>query len=150
MTWRSLAAGVLAGVGLLAWAAPASAGDTVPLKLTPTDNTPTFNLKGSGDDAEVMDIAARGGFRGSVGHVGFSRGGFTHVGFSRVGFSHAGFSRGFTHVGFNRGFSHVGFSRGGFGRVGFVGARGWGWGGWGGGWGRWGRWGWPGWGWGGG
>jgi len=144
MTWRSLAAGLLAGAGLLAWAAPARADDTVRLKLTPGNTAPTVNLKGTGDDAEVMDVGGRGGFHGGhVGHGGFHGG---HVGFhgGHVGFhgSHVGFS----HVGFRGGFGHVGFTRVGFGRVGFVGSRGWGWGR--GGWGRWG-WGWGGWGWGG-
>src|SRR5262249_60549426 len=114
MTWRSLAAGLLTGIGLLAWTASARAGDTVPLKLTPGNTAPTVNLKGTGDDAEVMDVAGRGGFRGSVGHVGFSRGGFSHVGGFRGGFSHVGFSRGrFSHLRLRGGLRHARFGRGG-------------------------------------
>jgi hypothetical protein len=132
MTWRSLAAGLLAGVGLLAFAAPAGAGDTVRLKLTPKDDTPTFNLKGSGD-ADVIDVAARGGFLGGGFHGGgFHGGGFHGGGFHGGGFHGGGFRGGFGHAGF-RGYGYRGFGYGyrgfGYGYRGFgYGWRGYGYG----------------------
>ncbi len=83
MTWRSFAAGLLAGAGLLACAASANAQDTVKLKLTPTNDAPTLNLVGGADDAAIIDVRGRGfvGGRGFGGGRGFYGRGFYGRGF---------------------------------------------------------------------
>jgi hypothetical protein len=116
MTWRSLAAGLLAGAGLLACAASADAGDTVRLKLTPQDDTPTFNLKGSGD-ADVIDVAHRGGFHGGYGHVGYH--GYGHHGYGYHGYGHHGYGyHGYGHHGYGYrgyGYGYRGYAGFGYG-----------------------------------
>ncbi|HEY7314793.1 MAG TPA: hypothetical protein VH643_35925 [Gemmataceae bacterium] len=155
MRGKWFAAGLLAAVGILAWAVPSRAGDVI--RLNGVGNAPTQNLVDDGRGADTIRTW-RGGFGG------FGRG-FGFGGFNR-GFGFGGFNRGFGFGGFNRGFGFGGFNRfgfGGFNRFGFgfpgvglggLGFRGLGWGGlgWGGlGWGGggWGMPGWGGWGWGG-
>jgi hypothetical protein len=125
MTGKRFAAALLAA-GLLAWAAPAQAGDTLRLGMPGGAKAKTLTLKATPEDLEADTVAvARGGFaRGGVARGGF-HGGFHHGGSHHAG-SHHGFHHGSFHHGshhFHHGF-HSGFRgfHGGWGR-------GWGWGG---------------------
>jgi hypothetical protein len=111
MRGKWFAAGLLAAVGILAWAVPSRAGDVI--RLNGVGNAPTQNLVDDGRGADTIRTW-RGGFGG------FGRG-FGFGGFNR-GFGFGGFNRGFGFGGFNRGFGFGGFNRfgfGGFNRFGF-------------------------------
>jgi hypothetical protein len=106
MTWRSLTAGLLAGVGFLVCAATAQAQDTVRLKLNPTNDAPTLNLRGSANDADITDVAYRG-----YGHRGFG-GGYGHRGYGGYGYGHRGFGYGYGHRGYGYGYGFRGYGYG--------------------------------------
>jgi hypothetical protein len=122
MKGKWFAAGVLAATGVLAWIAPAHAGDTIRLKGV--DNTPAQNLADDGRGADTIATRYYGGFGRGFGYGGFGRG-FGYGGFGRgfgLGYGYGGFGRGFGlgYGGFGRGFGYgyrgLGLGYGGFGR----------------------------------
>jgi hypothetical protein len=131
--------GFVAVLGVLAWAVPSRAGDTI--RLNRVDNTPTQMLVDDGRGADTIQTQFRRGFGGFGGVRGF--GGWGGRGFGGWGWGGRGLGWG----GWGWGGRGLGWGWGGRGWGWGWGGRGLGWGGWG--WGRGLGWGWGGWGWGG-
>lgn len=114
-------AAALLAAGLLAWPAPAQAGDTLRLGMPGGAEAKALTLKATPADLKADTVAvarggfARGGFRGGFHHAGFHHGrfhhGFHHARFHHAGFHHARFHHRFHHFhhGFHRGFGFAAF-----------------------------------------
>ena len=112
MRGKWFAAGLLAAVGLLAWAVPSRAGDVIRLNMV--DNAPTQNLVDDGQGADTVRTWYRG-FGGWGGYRGFGWGGYRGFGWGGYrGFGWGGYGLGY------RGFGYGGFYRPYYGFGGFY------------------------------
>ncbi len=138
MRGRWFAAGVLAAVGVLAWAVPSRAGDVV--RLNGVGDAPARNLVDDGRGADTIRTWHRGfgwgwgGYRGfgwgwggyGLGYRGFGWGGFYRPYFYNSYFYRPYFYRPFYGYGFGYGLGYglggfgLGYGLGGFGYGGFY------------------------------
>ncbi len=119
MRGKWFTAGFVAVLGVLAWAVPSRAGDTI--RLNRVDDTPTQTLQDDGSGADTIKTWHRG-FGGFGGYRGFGFGGYRGFGYGGLGYRGFGFGglgyRGFGYgglgyrgLGFYRPFYYGGFYR---------------------------------------
>src|SRR5947209_4057857 len=118
---KSTFTGALLAAGLLAWTAPAHAGDTFRLDMSGNTTAPTLTLKGDDTGADTIAVRGRGGHGGHHGgghHAGHHHGGHHHAGHHHAGHHH----RGYHHGGYRGyGYGYRGYGYGGYRGYGYRG-----------------------------